>query len=211
MSNKKSNVVDENGRRYRKSNSCDCCNSPTTFQESEDAAGYDDCDLKEGEWAGWMEKHFFSGRELTGSCSSKEEDLDNKSIEVPKDTGTLKVDDSTSPPETSGVPPTVLHVASVDPSLSTSASNQSSASVSSRYYDSPYKKRKFQEFKREQEAIMDAILSESGQKKAGSSSDKFKLAESARQSMMAQHFVPCSKMNKTPVFSPYVNPPKKAT
>ena len=140
--NKPTSCVDSDGRRYKKSKYCDCCNSPTTSQESEDAGGVDDCDLNEEKWSEWMGHHPNSG-EVVRDC-----DVSVNSQSISHSTYTAEEEESSvlngavlHTPEVNKIVP---HVASSNPSLSTTSTTPSSLERPYRY--SSYKKNNYRNF-----------------------------------------------------------------
>ena len=191
--NKPTSCVDSDGRRYKKSKYCDCCNSPTTSQESEDAGGVDDCDLNEEKWSEWMGHHPNSG-EVVRDC-----DVSVNSQSISRSTYTAEEEESSvlngavlHTPEVNKIVP---HVASSNPSLSTTATTPSSLERPYRY--SSYRKKQLQKLRREQEAIMDSILSKRDSKKEKETFDeRLERTQNLEQSTLTQHFEPRSKMEE---------------
>ena len=166
MSKKKPSNEEPPKRRYRKSNNWEGCMSPTTSQDSEDAA-YDDCEVSPGDIQRWTEDNLANVKRSSDSESCV----------------TL-----TSSVSSSKMTPTVSSerqlVASANPSLSTISSTSSSLGG----FRTEYQKRKLREMRRVQEAIVDEIL----QKRKN---EDRRLAEKLQKemdqnTMMTQHFSP---------------------
>ena len=140
---KNSKCTDEDGRRYKKSQLCKCCNGPTSLQASEDSSG-DDYDLNPDEWQEWMKVHFPTNENaLLGSDSDESRNTNVVVTENTEDnSASTTLIRTTTNPDTPDVLLPVSHVASADPSMSTTS--VSTTSTSSPYYSSEFKKRNFQ-------------------------------------------------------------------
>ena len=156
--------------------------------QSSGSSGYqDDCDMSAGEFNGWMLASINPGNATTNVSSVED------SAEVDSDSEKIS-----SFPVVEETPP----VASINRKISTSThlssyTNISSSSSSSKYYDSAHGKRKFQQLRRQQQAIMDDILQEKDEKISERVSEQFISVQSNVQSTMTQHFVPRSKMKNS--------------
>ena len=194
MSKKLNSCVDSDGRRYKKSKLCDCCDSPTTSQESEDAGEFDDCDVKEHELGRWIGHHPNSSSAI--AYDSDDGSVHSKNEAKEETAAVLKEKDVLTTPE---VKATSSHVASSNPSLSTTSTP---TLIDRKKSYTPYKKRKFKQLRHQQEAIMDAILSKQDSERK-TIKQKLESTEKMVNSTMTQHFDTRSKMAEKKRHSTY--------